>query len=208
MAFKLIEPPPLQPQMPMRSASMYGALAQDFFHGRGLVVGGQHADLVKNRLAPGPAARGGRAAVVEAHDDVAVLSEHLVPEVVAAAPAIEHSLAGGLAVHMHQQGILRIRIEIGRKQAPAVEGDVVSDIDTEELASGLVLSASILSLSDLLSDEHANGFMRRQPDQRGFRDRVERGKPVDGPAGVRRDLVAVRARLGRGRDSLWPVPSE
>ena len=31
MAFKLIEPPPLQPQMPMRSGSMYGRLRKTSF---------------------------------------------------------------------------------------------------------------------------------------------------------------------------------
>ena len=82
MAFKLIEPPPLQPQMPTRSLVEVGRCRKTSLHGRRLILRGQDADLVKDRLAPGPAARCGRAAIVEAHDDVPVLGEHPVPEMV------------------------------------------------------------------------------------------------------------------------------
>ena len=90
---------------------------------------------MKNRLPPGPAAGSGRAPVVEAHHDVSVLSEHLMPQVVPTPPAIEHGLAGRLAVDMDQQGILRIRIKVRRKDAPTVKGDAVADVDPEELRS-------------------------------------------------------------------------
>ena len=114
MAFKLIEPPPLQPQMPILFRSMYGRCAQDFADGRRLILRGQDADLVVDRLAPGPAARGGRASIVKAHDDVISLGEHHVPEVVAAPPSIKYGLAGRLSIHMHQERILPFRIEFRR----------------------------------------------------------------------------------------------
>ena len=66
---------------------MYGRLRKTSFTAAAWSFGARMPIWWIDRLAPGPAARGRRAAVVEAHDDVSVLGEHLVPEVVATLPS-------------------------------------------------------------------------------------------------------------------------
>ena len=145
------------------------------------------------------AARRRRAAVVEAHHHVAALRQHQMPQLVTAAPTIDHGLSGGLAVHIYQQRILLGRVKIRRFQAPAVQRYAVADIDTEELRGRLLQLAESLAQLSVVS-QHAFGGMLRQFDQFDDRRRIGGGTRMDRIASVGRNLIVVPALLPGGRN--------
>ena len=93
----------------------------------------EDSDLTVDRLAPLAAARGRRAAIVEAGHQVAALREQQVPQVSAASPAILHRLACGLTVDVHQERVDLRRVEVGRRHHPAIHLDAVADVDPKDL---------------------------------------------------------------------------
>ena len=93
----------------------------------------EDADLTVDRLAPLAPARGGRAAIVEAGHQVAALRQQQVPQISSASPAVLHRLACGLTVDEHQKRVDRCRVEVGRRQHPAVHLDPVADVDPKDL---------------------------------------------------------------------------
>ena len=141
-------------------------------------------------------------AVVEAHHDVSV-SGRASDATGGWHPPSDRARSGRPARRRRGPArVLRTRIKIGRKDAPAVKGDAVADVDAEEFRSSLSRVASILSLSALFSESIANVLVRRQAIRVvvGIVSKAENRWIAQ--LGIRRDLVVVRARLLRGRDSL------
>src|SRR2546429_7298717 len=101
--------------------------------GRGrLIVGLDDAHLFVDDLAPRAPPRA-RPAIVHARDDVAVLREHLIPQIVRTAPAVRHRLRTRAAVDTEEHRIACGGIEIRRSDEPGVELDAVADVDFPEL---------------------------------------------------------------------------
>ncbi len=167
--------------------------ADDLACCRGLILRGDDTDFVVNRFAPLAAAGRRCAAIVDAGDEIPLLRQKLMPEHAAAAPAIEHGLAGRLAVNIKEQRVFLRRIEIRRFHHPAVQDQPVADIDAEELR----LNPERLDFPPQLGivGQHANTGVPRQFDHRFDRRRGKSRVGVNGPLRVWRNLVAVRARL-------------
>src|ERR1043165_5187738 len=110
----------------------------DRAHGVSLILGIYYSLLPIENLAPGASARRRRAAIVNAHYDVAVLRQQPVPHEVSAAPLVQNSLRGGFAIDVKKNRVAFMRIEIRRLDHPAIKLHPVADIDAKELARALL----------------------------------------------------------------------
>ena len=101
------------------------------------------------------------ATIVEAHDDVPLLGQHLVPEVGRTTPTIDNGLAGRFAVNVHEQRVLLLRIESLGLDAIAVQLDPVFNLDLKKI-DGLQLELFELLAECCVIYEIADRFMFRQ----------------------------------------------
>ena len=208
IALRLIEPPPLHPQTPTRLGSRYGRCFRTAFTAAACSCGARMPTLRIDRLPPGPAPGRGRAAVVEAHHHVALLGEHPVPELVAAAPAVERP-SGRPA--RRRRGRAADTSPSGRSAAAACtsrRASRPSPMSTRKNSVFTGSSSASFFLSAALSVKQLDPLVARQADQLDERRRVGGRIVVDGPPAVGRDLVIVRARLILGRHPLAALAVE
>ena len=92
----------------------------------------QNADRAVDHFSPRAAARRRRAAIVHGGHYVALIRDHVLPQMTPA-PGVLGRLTRRLAVDVHQQRIDFGRIEIGGLDHPAIERDSVRHRHLEEL---------------------------------------------------------------------------
>lgn len=104
-------------------------------HGGGLFGRMQDADLAMDYLAELAAAWRHRATIIDARDDVALLSQQPMPHPAFAGPAVPHRLAVRLAIDVDHQWIFLVGllVEVGWLQAPRIKLDSVADVHAREL---------------------------------------------------------------------------
>src|SRR5262249_60444660 len=90
-----------------------------------------------NGFSPGSAARGRRAAVVDADDEISLLRQHRMPHLGSASPRIEHCLPPRFAVDVKERRVAFLWIEVRRFDYPAVELNAITDRHAEELRLAL-----------------------------------------------------------------------
>src|SRR6266567_5855186 len=90
-----------------------------------------------DRLAPGPAARRRRAAIVDTEDYVALLRQHPMPHKRPSAPIVNNGLRRRFAIDIKQNGVMFVRVKIRRLDHPTVQLHAFANIDTEELRQRL-----------------------------------------------------------------------
>ena len=131
----------------MRDASTNGHFANRARR-RSLITRIHYPHLAIDDLSPRTTTRRRRATIIDAHHEVSLLRQHLVPQRFSPAPAIHHRLSPRLAVNMKQHRITLLRIEIVRLHHPAVELHAFTDIDFEKLRRRLFqLRQTILHLA-------------------------------------------------------------
>ena len=152
----------------------------------------QDANFAMHDLAKLAATRRHRAAIIDARHEVALLSQHPMPQPVLAVPNIAHRLAVWLTVDVDQQRILfdRGRIEAGWLQAPRIELDVIADIEPQELRRR-PLQGGECHAQLLIVDQRSHMFVLRQRDKLHDRPMGERRIRVDREFPIRRNVVRV-----------------
>ena len=155
-----------------------------------------------NDLPPRRAFRRRRAAIVEAHDDVAGVGERAMEQHPSPAPAIDHRLdPPARRRREHDDGILACRIERDGFSIQPSSTDAAADVHREELDRRLTTGAKLASQRRRVG-ERAQRPMRRQFDDVGDAAAIESRPGVERQPAARREIVAVRAGLIRGRHPL------
>ena len=113
-----------------------------------------------------------------------------------AAPRIVHRLPRRLAVDVRDERILLRRIEGRRLDHVAIELDAVADIDAEELRRRIQQRLHLRGDRRRIG-QRAHRLVARQLDHLGDRRLLELRIGVERQLAVRRDVVAMRARLTR-----------
>ena len=153
----------------------------------------QHANPAIDRFTPGSAARRGGAAIVYAHDDVALLRQHRMPHATAA-PGVERRLPPGLAVDVKEHRVAFLRIEAGRLDHPAVKLHAFAYVDAEELRrTWFELAETFLQF--VIVDQRPHTGVLRQADDLYGRNPRERRIDVNRQVATRRENVMMTTRL-------------
>src|ERR1044072_2098703 len=167
-----------------------------------LVAGVHDSHLAIDDLAPGTTTRRRRAAIVDAHHDITLLREHLVPQAISTTPTVHHCLSPRLAINVEQHWITFLAVEVMRLHHPAVELNAVTNIDFEKLRRSLFqLREPILRL--LVIDERSCHCVLRQGHDLSHRNLVEGGIEMNREVAARRDVVTMHTRNVRGRQSFF-----
>ena len=101
-------------------------------------------------FSPGAAFRSGRAAIIEADDDVTGLGDGAIVIVVPCAPFVQDGLRRRFSIDVDEDGIFFGGIEMRRLEHPGVEGDAFADVHLEEFG-GRGKSGATLARSAALS---------------------------------------------------------
>ena len=161
---------------------------QNLAYGCSLLPWGHNPDLLERRFAPGATFRNLRSSVVETHDDVALLSQHHVPQVMTRRPAISDRLPCRLSVDVDQERITRVRLHRAGLDTPRIQLNALLDLDLKELCWRTVefphLEPQLIVRHQRLDDP-----VIRQRDQFDSRRVVDRADGMDRPLAVGGDVI-------------------
>lgn len=162
-AFRVFEPPPLQPHTPTRERSTYDPVRPQLPHTGCLLLGRERPEAAKYGPTPVRSFRGGRALVIDRDHDIAEVSDGLMIKLITG-PLAQYCLGVRLAVDVDEQRIPLVRVEVVRPYHPRIHHYARTDIQLNKLGvAGEKRKDSLPEIRIVLNPPH--NLVLRKADQ-------------------------------------------